>query len=380
MPADAPHDELGERERLHRVSVALDRAAGGGFLPFDRFMEIALYSEPDGFYARPRSPLGPTGDFYTAAHVHPIFGRAIARRIRAVRNAVAPKGPFRVVEMGPGDGTLAASIIPDLADLAAPDSPLNYVIVERSSALRDRTIERIAPLARAAGIGLTSLTSVGADGPFAGVVLANEFLDALPVRRLRWSGSVWHELGVRREGKRWVVAEDGEAASVPGAPLPHSASPGATLEISPMAEGFVREIADHLTVGLTALIDFGMSERELLAAHPSGTLAGVREHREVPDPLSEPGASDLSAFVNFDRIRAAATKAGLHEISFRSQAEALGAWGFADLLEDAIREAGSSVAEVRLRLAAKNLLFGFERFRVLELAAPLGAEAVRSIR
>src|SRR5208283_6157400 len=105
-----------------------------------------------------------------------------------------------------------------------------------------------------------------------------------------------------------------------------------------------------------------------VTAHRSGTLTAVRRHRFVDDPFAEPGTSDLSVFVNFTRVRAAAARAGLREVAFRRQAEALGEWGFPRLLEEAIRAAPSTEAEVRTRLAAKNLLFGFERFCALELA------------
>ena len=152
--------------------------------------------------------------------------------------------------------------------------------------------------------------------------------------------------------------------------LPGALPAGCVVEVSPAAEALVREVADHLTGGRAIFIDFGLDERELLAAHPHGTLAVVRGHREVHDPLDDPGNSDLSMFVNFRRIRAAARAAGLTESLFERQAEALGRWGFPKLLDEALRATNSPADEVRFRLAAKNLLFGFENFWVLELAPP----------
>jgi SAM-dependent MidA family methyltransferase len=114
-----------------------------------------------------------------------------------------------------------------------------------------------------------------------------------------------------------------------------------------------------------------MDESEILTAHPSGTLAAVRRHQVVHDPTSDPGSVDLSVFVNFTRLRAAAAAAGLQEVAFRRQAEALGAWGFQALLEEAVRSAPTPEAEVRVRLSAKNLLFGFDRFYAWELSAPV---------
>ena len=173
------------------------------------------------------------------------------------------------------------------------------------------------------------------------------------------------------------IARDGLAPAtarrdraVPSPELPHGVPEGTVLEVSPMAEAVVREVADHLTAGLALFLDFGMEQSELVAAHPSGTLAAVRKHQPVDDPLDDPGSADLSAFVNFDRIRAVARASGLREVAFRRQAEALGEWGLPTLLERAVRTAPSDELRVRTHLAAKNLMFGFDRFHVLELAPP----------
>ncbi|MGC2206169.1 MAG: SAM-dependent methyltransferase [Thermoplasmata archaeon] len=368
-----PPPDASERERSARVVDALRAAADpSGFLPFDRFMEIALYADDIGFYHRTRPPLGPSGDFYTAAHVHPLFGQTLAARLREIRRAVGGSHPFRIVELGPGDGTLAASVVTELRD-EAPG--LEYVLVERSPARAREAQERVRRAAP--GIPVRVAESVGALGPLAGAVIANEFLDAQPARRLRWDGTSWHELGVRVEGAGMAAAEVPLARAVPGTPLPVPSEAGGVFEVSPAAEGFVREVGDHLVAGAAIVLDYGCEESELLRGHPRGTLAAVRGHRFVADPLDAPGTADLSTFVNFTRIRGVARASGLEEIAFRSQAEALGAWGFPSRLDAAIRTAGSAEAEVRLRLAAKNLLFGFDRFRVLELAPPKTA-AVRA--
>ncbi|HTT73370.1 MAG TPA: SAM-dependent methyltransferase [Thermoplasmata archaeon] len=371
MPPAAP---AGRSLPARGVAAALARAADAdGFVPFDRFQEAALYAEPDGFYARARSPLGAGGDFYTAAHVHPIFGSTLARRLGEVLAAVDGERPVRVVEVGPGDGTLAAQLLAALRAAVPAPRPVEFAVVDRASARCAAVRERLAPLAARAGVGLRALSSVGADGPFAGAVVANELLDAQPTRRLRWDGSAWSELGARRVGDRWQEAVRAGAPPVPGPPLPSGVEPGTVVEVSPTAEAIVREVGDHLTDGAAIFLDYGGEERELLAGHPHGTLAGVRAHTDVPDPYADPGTVDLSTFVNFDRIRAAARGAGLIELAYRRQAEALGAWGFEAEREAALRAATGPEAEVRVRLAAKSLLFGFDRFRALEVAAPATA-------
>jgi SAM-dependent MidA family methyltransferase len=339
-----------------------------GFVPFDRFMEVALYDPTAGYYSAARSPLGTAGDFYTAANVTPLFAQAIAEKIRAVRSQFPDSEEFRIAELGPGDGTLAAGIA---SALGSDARRYEYGIVERSDA---RALETQARLGATNGdLAVRRLSSVGAEGPFRGIVIANEYLDAQPVRRLRWDGAEWNELGVEPTESGLRAAQRPMERPVPGAALPVPEEPGTVFEVSAAAEATVREIADHLTGGIALLIDYGLDESELLVAHPGGSLAAVRNHRAIDDPLDAPGSTDLSVFVNFTRLRAAARVSGLREVAFRSQAESLGEWGFPALLDASVKAAGSAEAEVRLRLAAKNLLFGFERFRVLELAPPSSA-------
>jgi SAM-dependent MidA family methyltransferase len=365
--------------RVARVVARLKKEGGAdGFVPFDQFMEVALYDRDAGFYARERTPLGSSGDFYTAPHVHPLFGRTLAERVRTVRRALGRGRPFRVVEVGPGDGTLAETVLAALGRAPEGVEGAEYLLVDRSPSMRQVALERVEAAGHASGIPVRLADSVAADGPFEGVVLANELLDALPARRLEWTGSEWRELGIRVEGEVVVAASAPLRTPVPGPELPTPGEPETVLEVSPEAEGWVREVGDHLARGLAILIDYGMEQPELLVGHRSGTLAAVRSHRTVDDPYAEPGDSDLSMFVNFSRVRAAARRAGLEEIMYCSQSEALGAWGFPALFEAEVRAAGTGEAEVRLRLAAKNLLFGFDRFRVLELSPPNGATELRS--
>jgi SAM-dependent MidA family methyltransferase len=346
-------------------------AGPGGFIPFDRFMEIALYAEGIGYYGRETGPFGTSGDYYTAPAVHPLFAETVAARAQEVLARLPADRPARLVELGPGDGTLSARVASAIGRSNPSRSDVEYVLVERSPPLRRRALEAVLAAAVGSSVKVRALPSLSADGPFSGVVLANELLDAQPARRLLFDDGAWSEIGVKVEGELLVEAIS-VARPVPGAPLPASPQPGTVYEFSPVAEGIVREIGDHLVDGLAILIDYGMDEGELLAAHPRGTLQSIRRHRAADDPLVAPGESDLSVFVNRSRIRAVARAAGLREVACRSQAEALGAWGFPRLLQSAVRASRSAGMEVRTRLAAKNLLFGFERFWALELS-PAGS-------
>jgi len=367
----SPSDEVSHRAAVWEL---LRRAADRtGFVPFDRFMEVALYGEGVGFYTRPDSPFGREGDYYTAAHASPLFALAVAERVRSALATIPPGVPARVLEVGPGDGTLAEGILTGLASGPGFRPSTEYVLVERSPALAKTALDRARVAGQGHGVPVRSLESISAEGPFHGVVLANELLDAQPVRRLVWSGREWQETGVRWTGERFVRASVPSHRPIPSPALPTDLPPGTMVEVSPTAEALVREVADHLASGLFLILDYGMEERELVTAHPTGTLAAIRRHRYVDDVFADPGSADLSVFVNFSRVRAVARAAGLAAVAFRRQAEALGEWGFPRLLEEAARAAPSSEAEVRLRLGAKNLVFGFERFYALELAPPTTA-------
>jgi len=353
------------------------RCEPDGFVPFDRFMEVALYDPEVGYYARRRSPLGPTGDYYTAGRF-PIFARTLAARVAEVRAALRSPRPFCLVDLGSGDGTLAASTVRALGRRAAD---LEVVVVDRAAARRAESLNAVAAPARESGGSARSAASLAELGPVQGVVVAHELLDSLPVRRFLWGGSGWRELGFRIADGHLVPADRLPTTALPPATEPPLGADDAgwLVEQAPGASAVVREVADHLVNGLLVVIDYGDDVRALRLAHPRGTLAAVRAHRPVGSPTDAPGEVDLSAFVDFTTVRASAAAAGMAEISYRSQAAALEAWGFSRELEQALRACATSEEEVRLRLAAKNVIFGFESFRVLELAPPVSAGRLRSV-
>ncbi len=360
-------------------TALLRRSGPDGFLPFDRFMEVALYEPSVGYYARAATPFGPGGDFYTAPRVHPVFAATVAARVAAIDEALGRRRPFSVVDLGSGDGRLLAGVARALGRHAGT-ADLQFVAIDRSPARRAASLELLRAATAGAGSGLAA-RALAELGPIEGVVVGHELLDAQPARRWRWSGTDWRELGLRVEGDelRPVEAPPAPATVTGGFPRPGPNDAGVVLETSASAEAIVREIGDHLVGGAALLVDFGAEERELQAGHPGGTLAAIRAHRPLPSAWESVGDADLSVFVNFTRVRAAARRAGLTEIAYRGQAEALGAWGFAGALEAALADCTTAEEAVRVRLAAKNLLFGFGTFRVLELAAKASSAALAGL-
>ncbi len=364
----APSIPSGLLERL--------RADAGprGFLPFDRVVDRALYDPETGYYESAEPPLGPHGDFYTAAHASPLFGGAVAARAFEEFERLGRPARFRIVELGPGDGTLARDLLAALVPRMPPTTTVDYVLVERSRRLARASAEALLGVADPGRVAIRRADALSTDGPFSGFVIANELLDAVPFRRLVARDGAWRELGLR-VGPAAVEWAEGPLGALPPPALPAPPRDGIVLEVAPAAEAILREVADHLVAGAAVFVDYGLEEPELLLGHPEGTFAAVRAHRPVDDPLAELGRADLSAFVNFTRLRDAARRAGLTERAYVGQAEALVRWGLPALLEERARASVSSEAEVRVRLAAKNLLFGFGTFRVLDLAPPGSAVA-----
>lgn len=327
-------------------------AEAGGWLPFDRFMALALYAPGLGYYARDSRQFGAMpssgSDFVTAPELTPLFGRTLARQ---VAQALAASGSDEVFEFGAGSGALAEQLLDALDALGA--GLRRYTLIDVSGALRARQAARLARF----GERVRWLEA----WPEAlhGVVVGNEVLDAMPVQLLHYDGSAWQERG--------VVWHDGAFAwgDRPTALHPPAEGPfvaGTVTEIHPQAEAFVRSLAERLQRGAAFFIDYGFPEAEYY--HPQrtgGTLMCHRAHQADTDPLADVGDKDITAHVNFTAIALAAQDAGLDVLGYTSQARFLLNCGLVERLQD---------AGLRERAAAQKLVNEHEMgelFKVLAL-------------
>jgi SAM-dependent MidA family methyltransferase len=344
-----------------RIGAAIDRA--DGWLPFSRFMAMALYEPGLGYYASGRRIVGrmPEGgsDFVTAPELSPLFARALARQIG---EALEASGSDEIFEFGAGSGALAAELLRTLGSRVR-----RYSIVEVSAALRGR--QRQATQA----FGESVRWLDGWPQAFVGVVIGNEVLDAMPVDLLHFDGACWLERGVARA----AVETDApfawsDRASARRPPFDPGFPAGSTIEIHAEAEAFVASLADRLQRGLALFIDYGFPEAEYY--HPqrsAGTLMCHRAHRADTDPLAEIGEKDITAHVDFTGIALAGQNAGLDVVGYTSQARFLLNAGIGELL------AGASLRD---RIDAQKLLNEHEMgelFKVIAFArgidlAPLG--------
>jgi NADH dehydrogenase [ubiquinone] 1 alpha subcomplex assembly factor 7 len=280
------------------------RIASSGPLGIAEFMAEALGHPEHGYYMT-RDPLGLAGDFITAPEVSQMFGELIGLWCAEVWRAGLAPQPTRLVELGPGRGTLmadalrAARMLPDFADA------LTVHLVETSPILEN--------MQRRALDGHPvqwhrSLAEVP-DGPL--LLIANEFFDALPVRQFALTEDGWHErmvtFGPAEAGFRFVLASDAHTDdSMIPQEIRDPARPGDFAETCPaglaLAGDIGRRVARH--GGAALIIDYGH-----VASAPGETLQAVRAHERC-DPLEAPGTADLTAHVDFAALTRAAAQAG----------------------------------------------------------------------
>jgi SAM-dependent MidA family methyltransferase len=316
----------------------LDRVLGDhdGWVGFDQFMDLALYTPGLGYYARDNVQFGnlPLGqghngsDFATAPGISRYFGQALAVQ---VAQALQQTGTRAIWEFGAGTGALARQLLATLG--AQVDS---YTIVDLSGALRQRQHETLQDF----GDKVHWVDHL--PDRFDGVVVGNEVLDAMPVKLLVRLAGAWQERGVIRDDLGRLAWSDRPTNLRP--PTEIDGGHDYLTELHQQADGFMRMLVDRLARGAVLLLDYGFPEREYY--HPQrsmGTVMCHQAHRMDDQPLLDVGAKDITAHVNFTGIALAAQEAAdaapqhgpWHMLGYTSQARFLINCGLMALVQDA---------------------------------------------
>ncbi|MGD9617392.1 MAG: class I SAM-dependent methyltransferase [Alphaproteobacteria bacterium] len=282
-----------------------------GPLSIAAYMAIALHDSEAGYYAR-RDPFGAAGDFVTAPEISQIFGELIGACLIDFWLHIGRPDPVILAELGPGRGTLIADLL--RAARAVPEfrRALRLNLVETSPVLRDEQQRRLAPAAPEIVPHFADGIDALPDGPL--LLVANEFLDALPIRQLVRSRGFWAERFVTLDdgagpgSERLVFVEGPESPALallvpPGL---RAAPPGTLVEICPAAAALATLLSDRLARrrGMALFIDYGY-----FPSMPGATLAAVRRHQGTAI-LDAPGEADISAHVDFAAFADAADAAG----------------------------------------------------------------------
>jgi len=328
-----------------------------GPIPFEVFMDLALYDPDGGFFTTGtlRSERG--GDFLTSPEVSTLFGETLARFVERERERIGR--PFEVVEVAAGSGSLIGPL-------------------KRAIDVEARAVEA-SPAAREALGALLGPDRVGSDLPdrIRGVVIANELIDNLPMAlaqrveggwRERWVGVDGDALAMvdasaRAEVLEWLAAYAGEVPE------------GGWVEVQLAAAAWLRDVLHRLEAGAVVVVDYGDTAENLIPRRQDGTLRTYRAHHLGPHPLDEPGKTDITADVNFTALVAVVEGAGA-AVELHRQDDFLSELGLGERLSE-LRHAeleaarsGDEMERLRLRTLkteAETLLHprGLGDFRVL---------------
>ena len=334
-----------------------------GPISFARFMERALTEPGLGYYVDTQPRAGRDGDFMTAPEMHSLLGSALARLIRETWERLERPQPFRYTEYGAGSGALLLAVIDQLI---RDESPLLDALQIQPIEINPHWREELQRALATREMDKPP-TIVAPDAqPVAGVVVANEYLDALPFhiyvgRAATAHGVAERCVGVNEDGALvWVEVPLGESEAMRvrarfGAPL----AEGQRAEACFAADLWPHELAKRISDGLVVVIDYGREGADLrdAASRAAGTALAYQGHRATDDLLGDPGGRDLTAHVDLTALRAAATAAGLTAVASTSQAALLAGAGLDDEIER-IRRGPEATLEgaIALRSALARLM------------------------
>jgi len=356
-------------ERLQ--NVIREEISSTGAMPFDRFMELALYAPGLGYYTAGSQKFGAAGDFVTAPEISALFSQCLANQCAEVLRQVSSEVSVAdILEFGAGSGIMAAHILLHLEKLAC--LPQRYLILDLSPDLKQRqqrTIKKLAPHLIEKVIWISELPD-----SFHGVMLGNEVLDAMPVSIFQKQQDKFME--------QVVVVKDNDLSpqwqAVPEQlhlrlrQLEQSYgrfAEGYTSEINLRLDGWIKSLADCLHSGAIILIDYGYAGHEYYHADRNmGTLICHYQHRAHDDPLKLIGLQDITANVDFSAVKQAAEVNGLQVAGFTPQANFLVSSGIETLLS--VYDPNDTETFIAISQGVKVLMLPSEmgeRFKVIGL-------------
>lgn len=318
-------------EEITRL-ISQEISLSGGAMPFDRYMELALYAPGLGYYQNAGYKIGAAGDFVTAPEVSSYFSRCLARQCAQV---LASVGQGSILEFGAGSGVMAADILIELDTMGC--LPEQYLILDLSAYLQHRqrqTLEQRVPHLLERVSWLDQLPETG----FRGVVLGNELLDAMPVHMFkRAAGGVLEQYVVEHErvfASQWHAASPMLQAAVEDIESQYGVlDEDYTSEVNLRLKPWMNQLQYVLEQGVLLLIDYGYPGPAYY--HPErhmGTLICHYQHRAHADPLILTGLQDITASVDFSAVARAGADAGLELAGYTTQANFLLGCGLDQLL------------------------------------------------
>jgi len=322
-----------EHSALLKGKIVSQIASQGGWLPFSRYMEMALYEPGMGYYSAGAHKLGAGGDFTTAPELSPLFGAAICSTLLPVLEGLKEKGlPTQILEFGAGTGKLATSILTRLNDLGFDLD--RYDIIEISPDLAQRQQKQIGDAIKELRLSTQChwLNSLPID--FKGVIIANEVIDAIPCDAIIYQDGFWYWYGVSCKNEKlvWQTGLPVEQDLLPESLLSTHFSEGYVTELHAPANAWMHQLAKQLNTGLFLTFDYGFPESEYY--HPQrleGTLMAHHRHHAIQDPFHLPGLCDLTTHIEWSQIARSALAENADDVYLTNQAAYLLDAGIGDI-------------------------------------------------
>ncbi|MDZ4730905.1 MAG: SAM-dependent methyltransferase [Xanthomonadales bacterium] len=373
-----PTEELKELSRQLCACIR-EELATSGFMPFSRFMEMALYQPGLGYYSAGLHKLGAAGDFVTAAELGSLFAACLAKQVEQIGQKL---GRYNILELGAGSGRMAIDL---LQQIDPERSPQRYFILERSADLRAVQQQQLAAAVPHWRDRVHWLNQPPTED-WQGVLLANEVIDALAVERFRLGSGEIKQMGVRLANGdsyenplfEWAYRSAPDYLTFEVEQLQLDCSRPYQSEIQPELASWLATVSAKLKRGVALFVDYGYPRREYyLPERTDGTLICNYRHRAHDGVFFWPGLQDISAFVDFTALAEAGEACGLELSGYTSQTLFLLGCGLDQLLTsrmDAATDHGLSLQAEAKQLTLPGMMG--ERFQVMALKRDLD-EALR---
>ena len=307
----------------------------GGPISVAQYMTACLHDPDFGYYAT-RPAIGADGDFLTAPMVSQMFGELLGVWAASAWELMGRPDEVRLIEMGPGDGTLMGDILKTVSHAPGFLEAADVWLVETSAPLRVLQAERLGGIVRWA----RSLAEAPEGAPT--LLIANELLDCLPARQFVRTPIGWAEQVVGLDAGGDLAFG---LANTPAAGLLPEAAVGQVFEQSAAQAALGAELGRRIAAdgGAALLIDYGRAEPGF-----GDTLQALRRHEKV-DPLASPGEADLTVHADFPAVMAAARAEGA-EAAILTQTEFLARLGIGERAEALVRAAPTRSAVIGRQL------------------------------
>jgi SAM-dependent MidA family methyltransferase len=349
-------------------------------ITFAEYMDLVLYEPKHGYYATNTVNIGPAGDFYTSPHLGKDFGELLAEQFLDIWQAMDRPVPFTLVEMGAGQGMIAADVLQYLRSrsVSAAESPyfdffqaLEYIIVEKAEALIAEQQQRLQDFVQTWGrLQWLALEEIP-PGSITGCFFSNELIDAFPVHQFVIQEGQLQEIYVTTRESSSASLNFEEVLGEPSTPhleayfsllgidlLENIYPDGFRSEINLAALAWLDAVAKRLQRGYLLTVDYGYTASQYY--HPTrrnGTLQCYYRHAANHDPYFHIGQQDITAHVNFTALERQGALCGLEKVSFTQQGPFLMALGLGDRLSaNNTGTDASSLSEIIRRREALHLL------------------------